>query len=222
MLKYKKIKRCLKYTAVLCLIFIFSGLLHYGIASFVVSKNTKNLSWFQKHKISVVYDSVKPAFCFFHVCIKAKNVQIRTKSPSLTFCPVDLMVQKALFGNYQIKAVAANPPHQTASQADKCMRLLGQIEGSRDFWHVNQLTVMQGNMGGTVSGDVDMIGESIKLEGETINLSDFAALFIPKDFRFLAMLAFSNGRQNISIRSDENYILIFDMPILPKSIIFQH
>ncbi len=206
-------KRLFKYAFVFCALILLSGAVHTGIAALIVSKADIGIEWAAKRKIFVTWLELKPQFCLFQVCLNAKNVQVSVSHPPFRFCPVDLTVRKGLFGAYKINVTAGD-------DSSDCLQVTGQASGTLDFWHIQELSFWQNGLGGVVNGTVDMLGQEIKLEGQTRGLADFVSLFIPKDFQFLATLVFSNGEQKISVRTDENYIRIFDVPILPKSVIF--
>ncbi len=206
-------KRLLKYAFVICAFIILSGTVHMGMAALMAANANKGTALLAKRKVFVTYTELEPQFCLFQVCLKAKNVSVRLPNTSVVLCPVDLSLKKGLFGPYQITATAQKA-------VSDCMQITGKIAGTPDFWHIQDFSFWQNGLGGILAGTVDMRGQEMKLEGQTQGLADLISSFIPQNFQFLAMLVFSNGAQKISVRTDENYIRIFDVPILPKSVIF--
>ena len=215
MLKQKQIRTVLKAVVGVCVLLLISGAVHSGLAKLIISRAQTGVSLLAKRNILLSYQSITPQFCLFRVCLKAYDVQVRFPNLPLNFCVDDLTVQKGLFGKYKINAAKTKAP------ASDCVHITGEIAGTPDFWHIQKLLIDQKSFSGEIEGTVDMAGQDMKLEGTTQGLADFVSLFIPADFQFLATLVFSNGKQKISVRTDDSNIRIFDVPVLPKSVIFR-
>lgn len=187
--------------------------IHTLIAHYVINEIPNQLKRISPTMAQISYDTLSSENCLFSVCLKAENVRIILPQSQKT--PLNLgtlTVQKNLLKSYHIQS---NASHQSnRHQSDILIDL--DATGTQYHWQIDKLNLAQKKFKAELSGSLDILGKAIKLQGKSYKLASFIKQFIPPDLGFMANLILSNNWQDIYIRSDENYIRIQDIPIIPN------
>lgn len=207
----------LKLTATLLavagMVTVVSWGIHTLIAHWVIQEIPNHLKRISPAMAQVSYDTVSSENCLFKVCLKAENVQItipQSKQAPLYFGT--LTVQKSIFSGYHIQTKTSSQNNVSPSAIYVDLNTTGTLY----HWQIEQLNLAQNQFKAELNGSLDVLGKALKLQGKSLKLATFVKQFIPPDLGFMANLILSNDWQDIFIRSDENYIRIQDIPVMPN------
>ena len=207
----------LKLTGILLTVVATMTLVSWGIhtliAHRVIQEIPNQLKRISPAMAQINYDGVLSENCLFKICLKAENVQIiipQSKQTPLYFGT--LTVQKSLFSGYHIQTKTSSQNNVSPSAIYVDLNTTGTLY----HWQIEQLNLAQKQFKAELNGSVDVLGKALKLQGKSLKLATFVKQFIPPDLGFMANLILSNDWQDIFIRSDENYIRIQDIPVMPN------
>ena len=187
--------------------------IHTLIAHRVIQEIPNQIKRISPEMAQISYSSVFSENCLFKVCLRAENVQViipQSKQTPLYFGT--LSVQKSLLSGYYIQTNTSNQNHHSQS----AILIDLNTTGTQYHWQIDKLNLTQNKFKAELSGSLDVLGKALKLQGKSYKLATFIKQFIPSDLGFMANLILSNDWQDIFIRSDENYIRIQDIPIMPN------
>ncbi len=204
------------------LISIFYGANRY-IAGKIVERVPVQLNQTLPAYVQVHYTDLKNEKCAFSFCLSAQNVAV-TFPGSLSGQLVTLhfgkvKINRSVMGYYQVKSNGI----MMQKYLDKTLPIQVRLSAQTDLKDITltNLSLNQNQFQAQISGNINRKIQQINLTGKSIGLAQFASQFIPQNFRFLMNLALKNTEQNITITSDEKWVKLLNIPIMPKHIIFK-
>ncbi|MBR4931773.1 MAG: hypothetical protein IKZ02_01955 [Alphaproteobacteria bacterium] len=200
------------------LLLLISWGIHSFIGSLVVEQAPRQIQRFSSHYAHIKYTDLKSQNCFFSTCLSADNVSIQLKTiPPVSLYLGRVQIEKSLGGNYKIQT------QTDASKHPENIHLNLQIETDLNNWTVQQADFNQINSSfkGQLTGRVNIQDKKIELTGQGAGLSDFFKQFIPPNFRFISNMFLKNQLQNISVKTDDDWIKILNIPVVSKKLIFK-
>jgi len=200
------------------LFLLISWGIHSFIGSIVVEQVPRQIHRFSSRYAQINYTDLNTENCFFSTCLSADNVSIRLKTmPPVSLYLGRVQIEKGLGGNYKIQT------QTDASKHPENIHLNLQIDTDLNNWTVQQANFNQINSSfkGQLTGYINIQDKRIELTGQGAGLSDFFKQFIPPDFHFISKMFLKNQLQDISVKTDDDWIKILNIPVISKKIIFK-
>ena len=214
-----KHKKTIILSTIIFIVFLLQ--IGYGYVSHkIVEQFPKNVNRMLPPYIHLNYEKLKPDICFMAACVSAQNVSLTlpTETPNSfsVFEFGNVQFKSNLLGNYTLNT---NPP--TSTKLHHPIQITISASGSFEKADIHNLIIRQNQFQATLTGTFSVKKQEIDLTGKAIYLTDFAQQFIPDNLQFLTSFLFKNNQQEITVSTDETWVYMMNLPILPKSMLFQ-
>ncbi len=194
---------------------------HQYIAKEIVNRAPKQLNQILPDTIKVHYTDLKSENCITALCVSAQNVTVTFPDTLGRFVLIQLgqvQLERTITGIYHVHSNGIN----TENTAIKTNPIQVKLTGSTDLNEstIKNLVLEQNQFNAQLSGTINKARQEINLEGDAVGLAQFIIQFVPQDFRFLVNLMLKDTKQEVTITSDNEWIRLLDLPIMPKKMIF--